>query len=124
MLAPYDAPELLRIPLDVAVLRIRYMDVGGSQEVLGACMDPPEAEAISRATGSLFEMGALDDEGDHSMVTQLGELMVALPTDPGRSVMVTLGLAFDCLEEAIVMVAYSAGTRDLWDVSASARWLT
>jgi HrpA-like RNA helicase len=110
VLAPFDTPELLRIPLDVAVLRIRYLDVGGSQEVLGACMDPPEPEAITRATGSLFDMGALDEEDDDAMVTQLGEVMVALPTDPGRSVMLMLGLAFDCVEEAIVMVAYSAST--------------
>lgn len=139
MLAPYDTPELLRQPLDATVLRIRVMDMGGSQvrmvshvvslavfeaacfdrfahlnqDVLGDCLDPPDADDIARASTSLFDLGALAASHDEAAVTDLGEIMASLSTDLASSVLLVLGHAFDCLEEAIVMAAYSSGTDHL-----------
>lgn len=72
-------------------------------------MDPPDVSAIDSASRDLYDIGALADDDDMAPVTKLGRLMVHLPADPVNSVMLVLGLAFGCLEEAIVMVAYSAG---------------
>ena len=57
-MAPYQLPEIKRVPLEDLTLQIM---LGGSQPVgfLKKALDPPAAEAVSAAIHNLQELGAI-----------------------------------------------------------------
>ena len=58
VMAPYQLPEIKRVPLEDLTLQIM---LGGSQPVgfLRKALDPPAAEAVSAAIHNLQELGAI-----------------------------------------------------------------
>ena len=58
-MADYDAPEMLRVPLENVVLRAKTMDVGLPSQILARAINPPAPDAIAVAVRTLFNQGAI-----------------------------------------------------------------
>ncbi len=74
-------PEILRVPLETMVLRIKVLPLFKSRRVeavLGDMIEPPDADATGTAIARLKGVGALDTECD---LTPLGFHLASLPVD-------------------------------------------
>lgn len=65
-------------------------------------MDPPPVQTLITAMESLFNLGALDDEG---LLTRLGRMMAEFPLAPQLSKMLLTSIDLGCSDEAITIVA-------------------
>lgn len=104
-------PEILRCPLEQAVLRTKLLDLGSPVSLLALVIDPPRLDNIARTILTLKEMGALFAtangvvsalDGD---LSYLGRVVSRLPIDVHLGKLVMLGYVFNILEECIIMAA-------------------
>lgn len=122
----YDIPEFERIPLDRYVLNAKLIDSKlPPKMVLSYALNPPNLQDIESSILSLKRAGALTvyiekksnevnsmqnkvqshydpEDGD---LTSLGYIMSLLPLDIMLAKLVSLGLVFDVLNEAIIIAA-------------------
>jgi len=73
----HTAPEIQRLDLADALLQLKALHVDDIESF--PWLDPPEAEAVARATALLTDLGALDAQGK---LTSAGEQMAQLPCHP------------------------------------------
>lgn len=104
-------PELLRTPLENAILKVKRLEMGSPKELLGSCIDKPNILDLKKAILRLKRVGALtvkkgefydQEDGD---LTFLGELMAQLPLDVQVARFVILGHVFDILDDCIIIAA-------------------
>ncbi|KAJ1474656.1 hypothetical protein T484DRAFT_1831508, partial [Baffinella frigidus] len=135
---PFAAPEILRVPLDKTVLRVKLLlaQFGTPRQLLAKVLTPPPPERVVRAIRDLYEAGAIaaDDEDservvrairdlyeagaiaaddEDSEVTRLGRVTARLPVDLPAVRLILLGQSLECLPEAVVIAA-ALSLQDLW----------
>mmetsp|Transcript_26293 Transcript_26293/g.47110 ORF Transcript_26293/g.47110 Transcript_26293/m.47110 type:complete len:1011 (-) Transcript_26293:523-3555(-) len=97
---PTTVPEIQRTNLAMTVLTLKAM---GINDLLHFdFMDPPPVQTMISAMESLFNLGALDDEG---LLTRLGRRMAEFPLEPQLSKMLLTSVDLGCSDEVITVVA-------------------
>jgi ATP-dependent RNA helicase DHX8/PRP22 len=97
---PTTVPEIQRTNLANTVLTLKAM---GINDLLHFdFMDPPPVQTMIAAMESLFNLGALDDEG---LLTRLGRRMSEFPLEPQPSKMLLTSVDLGCSDEVITVVA-------------------
>ena len=90
-------PEILRCPLEQAVLRTKLLDCGEPVSLLALVMDPPRLDNIARTIMMLKEIGALKITTDGRVtpldgdLTFLGRVASRLPIDVHLGKLIMLG---------------------------------
>jgi HrpA-like RNA helicase len=123
--APFEQPEIFRVPLDQLYLKIESSLANGAaattklpssvgkgktkpkpaknaHEVLQRFMDPPTSAAIMGALDSLKEVGALDGK---RKLTPLGHHLAYIPIDLRLAKILLYGAIFRCVDPAASIVA-------------------
>lgn len=102
-------PELLNCPLEDIILKIKVLNMGSPESILGLAMDKPNLSEIGSTILRLKEMGALlrttnglitEMDGD---ITFIGRVMASLPIDAKLSKLIIYGYCFSVLNECIVI---------------------
>ena len=97
---PTAVPEIQRTNLENTVLLLKAM---GVNDLLNFdFMDPPPVQTLINSLETLFELGALDDEG---LLTKLGRKMAEFPMEPQMSKMLLTSVDLKCSDEVITIVA-------------------
>lgn len=95
-------PEMLRLSLQDAILRIKIWNLGAIEQTLQQAIDPPTPKNIRRAIEALKDAGALT-AGE--ALTPLGRQVARLPLDVSLSKLAILGIILRSLDAAISIVA-------------------
>lgn len=104
-------PELLRTPLENAILKVKKLDLGPPRELLALCIDSPNLGDLRRSIVRLKRVGALTPtingvyEEEDGQLSLLGKMMADLPLDVQLSKFVMMGYLFDCLDDCIIIAA-------------------
>ncbi|XP_067635728.1 probable ATP-dependent RNA helicase spindle-E [Eurosta solidaginis] len=107
----FGTAEMLRCPLETAVLKAKLLDMGPPPDILGLAMTPPNLSDIHNTVLTLKEVGALFttvngvysiQDGDLSF---MGRVMAGMPLDIRLTRLILLGYIFSSLDEAIIMAA-------------------
>eukprot|EP01083_Nonionella_stella_P066695 175857_1 len=93
-------PEILRSNLSSVVLTLKKLGI--NDLVHFDLMDPPAPETLMRALELLNYLGALDDEGE---LTLLGQQMSEFPLDPQLSKMLLMAPKHRCSNEILSIVS-------------------
>jgi len=93
-------PEILRSKMSNVVLTLKKLGV--HDLVHFDLLDPPAPETLMRALELLNYLGALDDEGD---LTVLGDQMSDFPVDPQWAKMLIVSPDYGCSNEILTIVA-------------------
>jgi ATP-dependent RNA helicase DHX29 len=101
-MAEHHTPEILRLSLQDAVLRVKIWEIGDITETLGQAIDPPSNKNAQRAIDALKEIGVLTRDEE---LTPLGRNAARLPVDVSLGKLVILGIVFGCLDAAITIAA-------------------
>jgi len=84
-LSCFSNPELMRVPLEKIVLKIKIWDSGEEPEViLGRAIEPPFLKHIDKAITNLKNYGALtvaSEDCKSGVLTDLGKVYSELPID-------------------------------------------
>ena len=97
---PTSVPEIQRTNLGMTVLALKAM---GINNLLGFdFMDPPSAQTLIQALQTLYNLGALDEEG---LLSRLGRKMAEFPLEPALSKMLIASVDLGCSEEVVTVVA-------------------
>lgn len=97
---PTTVPEIQRTNLANTVLLLKAL---GVNDLLNFdFMDPPPTTTLIIALETLFELGALDEEG---LLTRLGRKMAELPMEPKLSKMVLSSVDLGCSDEIITITS-------------------
>lgn len=77
-------------------MHVKAMDIENMEveDVLQACIEPPERERVLAAIRLLKMVGALDENENF---TSLGHVLVQLPVDAAIGKLCLLGCVFGCL---------------------------
>ena len=101
----FEAPEMLRAPVESLVLQIKTMRLrghGAVRDVFGRALQPPTDNAVDSALNTLDEIAALDED---ERLTPLGTHLAALPVDVRVGKMMLFGAIFGCLEPVLIIAA-------------------
>lgn len=119
----FQLPELIRAPLEHAILKVKRLAYFGSpKQLLGQTLDPPNLQDIERAVLNLKQVGGLsimkcrDDanndannqwyyDSEDGELTVVGKIMAELPIDVRLSKLIIMGHAFDVLDDCITIAA-------------------
>eukprot|EP00929_Paragymnodinium_shiwhaense_P006097 TRINITY_DN10892_c0_g1_i2.p1 TRINITY_DN10892_c0_g1~~TRINITY_DN10892_c0_g1_i2.p1 ORF type:complete len:3538 (+),score=1283.55 TRINITY_DN10892_c0_g1_i2:605-10615(+) len=113
----YDPPEIVDAPLEKLYLNVKQLSqrlrerlprIGAlpPRRLLQLTVQPPPAENIEEAVGTLWELGALTSRSDETaQITILGRLAIALPLELRLCRLVLLGVLLGCPADAVVMAA-------------------
>lgn len=105
----FGTAEMLRCPLENAVLKAKLLDMGPPPDILGLAMTPPNLSDIHNTILTLKEVGALFttvngaysiQDGDLSF---MGRVMAGMPLDIRLTRLILLGYIFSAMEEAIII---------------------
>ncbi|OWA54426.1 putative ATP-dependent RNA helicase TDRD9 [Hypsibius exemplaris] len=106
----HQTPEMVRIPLQKTILKVKKMKFPGSiYEILLEAIDPPDAEKIRQSVLELMEAGALtmdacmDVKRPDGELTTIGEIISSLPLDLPLARLILLSIAFGCVDEAVII---------------------
>jgi len=91
-------PELTRTPLVGSALLVKSLSLGGIQEVLSSCLDPPSEGAIQHAVAELHSIRALDEQEN---LTPLGRIIARMPVNPKVGLALLFGHWFFRLGDAM-----------------------
>lgn len=75
---PFEAGEMVRIPLDQVILSLRDMLGEAVTPILLECLEPPDIFNINRSFQSLHDNNFISEPTDEGEITSLGSLVVAL----------------------------------------------
>ncbi|KFM27366.1 putative pre-mRNA-splicing factor ATP-dependent RNA helicase [Auxenochlorella protothecoides] len=96
---PTSIPEIQRSNLGLTVLTMKAM---GINDLLNFdFMDPPPAQTLVSALETLYNLGALDEEG---LLTRLGRKMAEFPLDPPVAKMLIASVDIGCSEEILTII--------------------
>ena len=97
---PNTVPEIQRTNLAMTVLTLKAM---GINDLIGFdFMDAPPPQTLITALQTLYQLGALDDEG---LLTRLGRKMAEFPLEPQMSKMLIASAEYGCSHEIVTIVA-------------------
>lgn len=99
-LKPHSIPEIQRCPLDKLVLKVKQLNLGTPQEILGRAIQPPDMHEVILTENYLKEMGALNEENN---LTWLGKVYADMPCDVKISRLCLFGYIFNCIHDALSM---------------------
>lgn len=95
-----NVPEIQRTNMANTVLSLKAM---GINDLLAFdFMDPPPMETLITAMESLYQLGALDDEG---LLTRLGRRMAEFPLEPMLCKMLIMSVHLGCSDEILTIVS-------------------
>lgn len=103
--AEQDAPEIHRIDLSETLLMLKAAGVDDLQAF--DWLEAPEATSFERALGLLFELGALEKQGES--ITETGKRMVTFPCHPRHARMLIEGDKYGAVPSVCLAVAISQG---------------
>ncbi|KAI3408453.1 uncharacterized protein J3R85_020258 [Psidium guajava] len=103
LMRPFQAPEMLRMPLVELCLQIKLLSLGNIKSFLFQALEPPREEAMTSAISLLYEVGAL--EGNEEL-TPLGYHLAKLPVDVLIGKMMLYGAIFGCLSPILSISAF------------------
>ena len=117
----YQAPELMRTPLDEMSLQVKLFEREGNKikiaEFLSKAVEPPLAKAVESAVKLLENIGALEEDTEE--LTLLGRHLASLPIPPMLGKMLLYGVLFNCLDP-ILTISCCLAYRDPWVLPANA----
>jgi len=105
-----DLPEIKRLDLAEVILTLKaagVSDLGNFR-----WLDAPDPKALQHAETLLVDLGALQQDGDASVITNLGRRMLAFPLHPRYARMLLAAQEVGCVYEACLVAALTQG-RDL-----------
>ncbi|ORX97986.1 P-loop containing nucleoside triphosphate hydrolase protein [Basidiobolus meristosporus CBS 931.73] len=102
-MSDYQAPEIMRLPLEELCLRVKIYEFGDIVEFLQMAIDPPSKVAILNAVSVLEEVGALLPESNE--LTTLGIHLSHLPVSVHIGKMMLYGAIFKCLDPILTIAA-------------------
>jgi ATP-dependent RNA helicase DHX8/PRP22 len=97
---PTTVPEIQRTNLANTVLILKAMGI--NDLIHFDFMDPPPVQTMISAMETLYNLGALDDEG---LLTKLGRMMAEFPLAPHLAKMLLTSVDLGCTDEVITIVA-------------------
>ncbi|KAJ3700380.1 hypothetical protein LUZ61_004085 [Rhynchospora tenuis] len=103
LMRPFQAPEMLRMPLTELCLLIKSLSLGDVKSFLLKAIEPPREESITSAIDLLYKVGAF--EGDEKL-SPLGYLLSKLPVDVLIGKMMLYGAIFGCLSPILSVAAF------------------
>ncbi|KAF9608520.1 hypothetical protein IFM89_009886 [Coptis chinensis] len=103
LMHPYQAPEMLRMPLVELCLQVKSLSLGFVKPFLTKAIEPPREEAMTSALSVLYMVGAI--EGDEKL-TPLGYHLAKLPVDVLIGKMMIYGGMFCCLSPILSISAF------------------
>ncbi|KAG0235609.1 hypothetical protein BGW41_000710 [Actinomortierella wolfii] len=98
----YQAPEILRMPLEEICLMVKMCELGKISEVLASALDAPPSKAVENAVQALQSVQALTAE---EVLTPLGVHLANLPVDVHTGKMILFGAIFKCLDPILTIAA-------------------
>ncbi|KPJ11773.1 Putative ATP-dependent RNA helicase DHX33 [Papilio machaon] len=98
---PHNVPEIVRCPLASTIL---LLIASGFEPLTFPLIDPPPEESVKASLLLLKELGAIENEANPKL-TVLGKKMTAFPIDPKYAKILLSAPEFDCLDEALSLVA-------------------
>jgi ATP-dependent helicase HrpA len=96
----FTTPEIRRASLAAVILQAEALQLGVLEEF--PFLDPPKGDAIRDGYQTLYELGALDDEGG---LTEIGQRLARLPVDPRIGRMILAADQERCLQEVLIIAA-------------------
>ncbi len=96
----YTTPEIQRTNLAAVILQTKAFRLGAIEEF--PFLDPPRPEPIRDGYRTLFELGAIDDQGE---LTEIGRRLARLPVDPRIGRMILAAADEGCLPEVLIIAA-------------------
>ncbi|CAG4968126.1 unnamed protein product [Colias eurytheme] len=97
----HNTPEILRCPLAATLLMLIATGMDPSTFPL---IDAPSSDSVQASITLLKELGAIENEINPKLTT-LGKKMTAFPIDPKYSRIILNATEYNCLEEALSLVA-------------------
>ncbi|KAL0075665.1 P-loop containing nucleoside triphosphate hydrolase protein [Phycomyces blakesleeanus] len=104
LMANYETPEILRLPLEELCLRIKVCGLGSIRDVLDSALDAPSKTMIDNAVQTLQDVQALSVDGVETL-TPLGVHLSNLPVDVHVGKMILFGAIFQCLDPVLTIAA-------------------
>ena len=95
-----NVPEIQRTNLANVVLLLKSLKIDNLLEF--EFMDPPPHDTILNSMYQLWQLGALDENGD---LTDLGKVMVEFPLDPSLSKILIVSKKYNCSSEIATIVS-------------------
>ena len=106
-MAPSQAPEMLRTPLQQLCLSIKAMCPDEPvSATLAAALTPPDGASVDAALAELRDLRALDAE---ERLTPLGRHLARMPTDARVGKMLLHGALLGCLDPILTIAAAMSG---------------
>jgi ATP-dependent helicase HrpA len=96
----YTVPEIQRTNLASVILQTKALQLGPIERF--PFLDPPKNDAVRDGYRTLFEIGALDQNGE---LTPVGRQLSRLPVDPRIGRMILAAAAAGCLPEVLVIAS-------------------
>ncbi|HTN94918.1 MAG TPA: ATP-dependent RNA helicase HrpA [Gallionella sp.] len=96
--AEYTDPEIFRVSLATAILRMSALELGEVSEF--PFIEPPSPRMIADGYQLLSELGAIDET---KQLTKLGHEIARLPLDPKIARLLLAGRQYRCLTEILVI---------------------
>ncbi|KAJ1512202.1 hypothetical protein HMI54_008288 [Coelomomyces lativittatus] len=103
LMPPHETPEILRMPLESTILRMKWHGFDDLQKTFTQFMDAPKSSQVATAIQKLQTCRALDDE---QRLTLLGQWLVQLPLDVELAKLLVFGAFYQCLSVVLTMIAY------------------
>lgn len=97
---PYTTPEIRRTNLASVILQAKMLQLGPLEEF--PFIDPPRPEVIREGTRSLFEICAIDQQGE---LTDIGRQLGRLPIDPRIGRMIIEAADYGVLDPVLIIAA-------------------
>lgn len=113
----FSSPEILRVPLEKIILKLKVWDCGEPEKILGRAIEPPKLTHIDTAINNLQNYGALTLGTTKSVsgeLTELGKVYSEMPIDIKYSRLIMISYAFDMLEPAIVTASILSQEKNIF----------
>lgn len=98
---PHPTPEIVRCPLASTLL---LLIAAGAEPISFPFFDAPPPDSVKASLTLLKELGAIDNDVN-TKLTILGRKMSMFPIDPKYSKIILSAPEYECLEEALSLVA-------------------
>ncbi len=96
----FTEPEILRTNLSSVILQMAALKLGDIEDF--PFVEPPEDKMIRDGKNSLFEVDALDKQGQ---LTDTGRQLAKIPADPKLARMLLAAAELSCLTEVAIIVS-------------------
>jgi len=105
-LAEYQAPEILRVPLDMLCLKVKACMKADLKRSLNSMLTPPNVEAVDGAISKLLKLQAIDEVED---LTPLGRILSEMPVDACVGKLLIYGVMLRCTDPILTIAASMSG---------------